>query len=169
MNSAAAVAWLRRAIALLLLACLVLPLARCDKIKEPLPPVPVPNGTAIPGPASAAVPVQENKPVYAGKIIVDMVSDVGEMKLADVPHGAIMLVIFFAPLLSLFFRPIIQSCIHAAAGPPSLAYLVVIVFFWFGEPMAGGLLAIASWVVLLALGVRGILAHDRSRATAAPA
>lgn len=167
MNNPATVAWLRRAISLLLLVCLALPLARCSVVKEPVADVAVsdvqPGAQNPPRQPTQVVQYRENKPVYAGRMILDQFREVADAKFSDLLHLAMLVSIFFLPLLTLFLRPLTQARVHTLAALPALAYLAFIIFGLMGQAMSGGWLAMASWLALLFLGVQAIVADFRSR------
>lgn len=167
MNNPATVAWLRRAISLLLLVCLALPLARCSVVKEPVADVAVsdvqPGAQNPPREPTQVVQYRENKPVYAGRMILDQFEEVADAKFSDLLHLVMLVVIFFLPLLTLVFRPLTQARIHALAALPALGYLVLIIYGLMGEALSGGWLAMASWLALFILGVHAIVADFRSR------
>ena len=130
----------------LLLVSFVLPLARCDGRKEE--PGVVPTSPTY---------------LYGYKLAYGNVVAISEGAWHCIGSLAIVLGVFFVPLLALCFRNRWQPWMLICASFPSLYVLYQWMTDWGRVPQIGGILAMECWLFLLLLSVLQLRAGGQAR------
>jgi hypothetical protein len=156
------IAWIRRALCLLILACVLLPLSSCTRqVYEETPRKP---GESQAAHEARSVTTQVDM-IYPSEMLQRGLGNFANEDLGEQMTILWLLLVYAGPAASLLLSQRAQSVVHVVAGVPSLALLAFMVAL-YGNARIGGVLAIAAWTVLVGLGVHALVAGWRQRRAA---
>jgi hypothetical protein len=138
-------AWMKKAAALLLLVCFVLPLSKCTPKMEEGPVVSDPQ-----------VSYQ-----YGYLMALDGLDHIDEG--GDAGYLLALAIVFFVPAIALLLKESWQSLIQFGAAFPALHVLYGWLFVMFSEPQIGGILAAECWLFLLTASASTLWSTLRGR------
>jgi len=156
------IAWIRRALCLLILVCLVLPLSSCTRnVYQETPRKP---GESQAAHDARSMTVQV-KTLYPYEMLQNGLRSFTSERIGAQGTIFLLLLAFVGPAASLLLSQRAQSVVHIVVGVPSLGLLALLVDL-YGEVRIGGVLAIAAWTILVGLGLHALVSRWRQRRAA---
>ncbi len=156
------IAWIRRVLCMLILACVMLPLSSCTRhVYEEVPRKP---GESQADHVARSIKTQVDM-IYPSEMLQRGLENFAKEDLGAQATILWLLIAYAAPTASLFLSQRAQSAVHVVVGVPSVALLAFMVAL-YGNARIGGVLSIGAWTILIGLGVHALLAGWRRRRAA---